>query len=41
MLSNYAKIRQIQKLNEEELKYKINQTGSWHEKVRIYINSIV
>ena len=43
MLSNYDKIKQIQKLNEEELKYDINPGASWHNKYKdsayIYIGN--
>ena len=34
MMDFLSKIKQIQKLNEQELKYKINYTGSWHYKYR-------
>lgn len=43
MLSNYDKIKQIQKLNDEELKYNISQSASWHTKYKdsayIYIGN--
>lgn len=37
MLSNLAKIKQIQQLNEKEIEYNIKPTGSWHMKVRIIL----
>ena len=43
MLSNYDKIKQIQKLNDEELKYNIPPSASWHTKYKdsayIYISN--
>ena len=42
MLNLLSKIRQIQRLNEQELKYNITETASWHYKYRdsayIYIS---
>ena len=34
MMNFLSKIKQIQKLNEQELKYKIGYTASWHYKYR-------
>ncbi len=34
MMNLLSKIKQIQRLNEQEMKYKIGYTGSWHYKYR-------